>query len=107
MIDKIKIGPIEYWVEFKKNLQTPSGDDLYGCVKFAESAIHIEAHMGHQRQRVTVLHEVIHAMFDQCGIPEMEEHIASMSFSMLALLKDNPKFVAWVVEDAGDARQTP
>ena len=96
MIDNVKIGPLVYKVKEIYDLRTPDGDDLYGAVKFAESEILIEEKMGPQRQRVTALHEIIHAMFDQCGIPEIEEHITAFSFSMYGLLKDNPELVAWI-----------
>ena len=69
-----------------------------GCCNSVQQRISVDANQGHGTLRDTVLHELLHAIdFTVCA--DMKEHqIHTMAGGLLAVMLDNPHWVAWMME---------
>lgn len=88
-----------------------SGDGVAGAMSRTEQLVAIRTTQGEHQLRDTVLHEVVHAILaltgqndrfkpnkDEPHWPE-EPVVAATATGLLAVLRDNPDLVAWLVED--------
>lgn len=48
--------------------------------------------------RDTVLHEAVHAISESLGLDLRERQVLALGASLLALLRENPDFVRWLME---------
>jgi hypothetical protein len=55
-----------------------------------------QAH-GFENARDTALHEAIHAVDHQMHLGLTEQHVEGLGTGILALLRDNPAFVRWLM----------
>lgn len=90
--ESIRIGGVEYTVQFVPDLVI--GTELcYGYICFDDSSIQIleNRDMGHQRQSVTLWHEILHGIREHSGMHiEDEEAIVEMfSKGIYQVLQDN------------------
>ena len=99
-LELVKIGPLDYAVEFTDKLVDLRDDGtwrgLHGCVTFGEGKIEIEADQSMHLQRATVIHEAIHAILFNAGQSISEDAVIALGLGIYALLKDNPPLVAWL-----------
>ena len=66
MLDKIKVGGMDYEVVFKE-LEATDGVQLGWC-DYAKSKIEINNHnVSEQKQKQTVIHELTHAIMHEAG----------------------------------------
>ena len=77
---------------------------LYGMFDEETDSIYIEDGMPHNRERDTLIHEVLHQLFSMSGIEfkgEMEETVtAYLGGAILSHMRDNGKFWRYVMEPA-------
>lgn len=89
MIDKIRIGGIDYEVKIVPDLR--DGDKkLDGCAKHGVCEILIDAGLSHQIKYQTLLHEVFHTMFLMTGRELDENATDALAYQLLQVLRDNP-----------------
>lgn len=107
MIDKLKIGAITYAVEEIPRLTAPGSDgqEMFcdGHIKFADCCIQVDANDAEQLKPHIVTHEAVHAILHQAGFGDHPESmVVALGYGLIALMRDNPEFVAWVMGGATD-----
>lgn len=111
MIKSVKVGPQKFTViERNPSEDGMLNDGAYGYTLDGKNLIVLASGLGNGKQQVTMLHEVLHAVrMNYEGMPrptkeddfEAWEHyfIAMYETGLLAVLKDNPKLVEWLLKD--------
>lgn len=95
MIDKVKIGDIEYTV-----IEELDGE-YDGSVTHSRQLITVSPEMTAYMQRLTLWHEMFHAIFKQTGqeAARMDEGlIEALSHHIVAIIRNNPALVDWTRE---------
>lgn len=90
--ESVRIGGIEYKIQYQENLR--SGVNLcYGYICYDDSTITLSSTdgAGHQRQCVTLWHEILHGIQEHAGIPvENDEEVITMfAKGIYQVLQDN------------------
>ncbi len=103
--ETLKVGP--FTVTLEENADTL--DQLGGDAAWHGAGLRIlyDTRQAPGFLRDSVLHETLHALYQQTGLYKAtdaekdaeEQFVASMTPRLLALLRDNPVFVAWLMED--------
>jgi hypothetical protein len=111
MIKSVKVGPQKFDIIERDPAQDGMlNDGAYGYTLDNKNLIVIASGLGNGKQQVTMLHEILHAVrMNNDGMPrpnkdddfECWEHyfIAMYETGLLAVLKDNPKLVEWLLND--------
>lgn len=76
-----------------------SASEAYGLFVFQSQTIFLDPNNGSGVQRVTLLHELMHAGLEQLGIHEghSEELIDGLANQLLFVLQNNPRLVEYLV----------
>ncbi len=103
MIGKVKIGPLEYQVALVPDLHDLVDDKvkqrLFGWVKDIEQLIQINTDAAQDRQKITLIHEIMHGILNNADISDHAEHqISLLAFGIVAVLRDNPDLVKFLLE---------
>src|SRR5271169_6288999 len=104
MPESVLVGALRYTVSTDPAgfllVQVPEGDTLYGLTDKSELVIYLNPVCGQDRQKQTLMHEVIHAAWDEAqldGGKHDEEKIATFLGPMLTrVIRDNPSLIAWL-----------
>lgn len=107
MINKLTIGAVVYSVEEVPRLIVSGSDgkDVYcnGNIQYNVTRIRVEAESNDQIKPQIVMHEALHGILEQAGITdEPENMIVALGYGLIALLRDNPEFVQWIMGAADD-----
>ena len=94
---KIKILWAEYGLLYVKKLLDEDGVHNYGVCDNNVFEIRIEDLEPEDRKRVSVFHEIVHAIDYLGGLGMTENQIRGLSHGFYAVLKDNPKLAAHIV----------
>lgn len=88
---KLKIGPHSYNVKFMPDLPSDEAENFYyGRVIYNQGLIEVRNTMLPQIQRVTLAHEVIHAILANAGFQNHDEHIVdAIATGMVEVLQRN------------------
>lgn len=105
----VEIGPHTYRVVVDKNAvahdSVRNGSEVLGYCTTAEQRISIQPDQGPSMLRDTVLHEVLHALFDLTGLAgthsddDEERIIRPFATALLDCLRRNPTLVAYLTEN--------
>lgn len=107
---KIKIGPQDWTViERERESDGMLDDGSYGYTLANSNVIVLDAALPVSKKRVTLVHELLHAARLQADPPQIPSREAGLEEwehffigvwdnTLLALLRDNPKLVAWLLE---------
>ena len=100
-LDKIKLGDITYNIELVKGLERDDEDPserrkLDGYITFHDTRIRLEVAQNTSAMTLTLLHEIMHAMFVQSGRCADEEVIDGLSYQLYSLIKNNPKLTDFI-----------
>lgn len=93
----VKVGPFSYSIERGWN-----GDD-FGDTDFNSTVIRIRGGLSADAERETVLHECLHCATDlvgervRLGDEREEELVRALSPALLAILRDNPALVRYLL----------
>lgn len=95
----IKVGWKTYAIEDWCH-KIASANARYGEADHAEKTIRIDRSYGALQSAETLLHEVLHAVWDiwqisESGCHEEEYLVASQASGLTAVWRDNPEFAAW------------
>lgn len=86
--ETVKVGAITYQV---KQESRTADHSAYGMILYSESLISIQPGMSDDYKRVTLWHEMIHAMMHDAGLREHDETIVTaLSHKIVQVLKENP-----------------
>lgn len=92
VIERVQVGPTEYRV-YRVNGLHDGNQKLDGQILCGERAIKLEASLDTQSERVTLWHEILHAILTQAGHnnPQAGEGIVeALSFGIIDVLRQNP-----------------
>lgn len=92
MLDKIKVGGIDYAVSIEDLSDFNNGETFrMGQCHEVKAVIEISEGMSVQRQNQTLIHEMMHAVFIESGIDaeNEEELVNSIALVLYQVLKDN------------------
>lgn len=85
---KLRVGAYLYQV---KEMQRVADEQRFGQIVMTEDVIELHPNLSPTRQKTTLLHEAIHSIMEQAGIPEHDEQIINiLSSGFVRLLDDNP-----------------
>jgi len=90
MIDRVKIGDLEYSVKFEKD------GEFDGSVTHSTLTIQVSPELHPAMGPVTLWHEIFHAVFKQTGqeyARTNEGLIEALSHQVVALIRNNPSLV--------------
>ena len=93
----LKIGGMDW--ELLENDEVLVENSTYGESHQQYQRIYVSTRHKVQRQRLTALHEVLHAVADGVlldGATLTEAQIVAVAPGLLQVLRDNPDFVAWL-----------
>ena len=96
MVEEIKIGGIDYTVDFlnlSSRLDETHGMSMGFCV-FDKNLIEVNENIHIERQKQTIIHEMVHAMFFEIGIDQDEDTVNRLGIILHQVLKDND--FSWV-----------
>lgn len=97
----IKIGPMKYQVEPFNGIDPDSGGKLDGLQCYYDSKVLIRKGLKLVPRQITLIHEILHCIFDNVAIDFNEENhkiISLISPALLELLKDNPELVNFLTK---------
>ena len=95
---RVVIGPFSYQVVVDAD-RLPA--DLYGQCDKGKHVIALHPDQSAPRLRATLVHELLHALCDLTGLDDdkAEERLVTvLAPALLAVLRDNPRLVAWLAE---------
>lgn len=101
---RLTLGPFTVRVK-RKNLEKLSGN--YGAYDPSQQLIHLEKTLAPELLAETLLHESLHGCWAQTSLTKRyeeeqeEEIIRALSPRLLALLRDNPLLVAYMLTAGG------
>ena len=95
---KIKIGWREYKIIFSKEVVS-EGDGLFGQLVYNENLIRMRPDIDINEQKITLIHEICHAIFYFMGsqLKKDEDFIKGLSEHLYQVVKDNPDFFRWLI----------
>lgn len=98
--ERIKIGGIIYHV---KNEAVVSRDNhnIDGEVNYSEQIIRLKDVIQGEYREAVFIHEIVHAMFEFCGIEQDENIVSRLSNALHMVIKDNPE----IFEKAGEQKE--
>jgi len=111
MIKSVKVGPQKFDIVQRDPKEDGMLDDgAYGYTLDRRNLIVLSSELAGGKEKITLLHEILHAIrMNNDGMPrpnkeddfECWEHyfIAMYETGLLAVFKDNPKLVEWLLND--------
>lgn len=90
----------DYSIEFASEEVIP-GEDTNGVIQFSKQRIFVRDDMPERHQRVVLLHEIIHAIFEASGHNDYrvdEDLTECLSYALVSLLRSNPELVAYLTK---------
>ena len=91
MLESVKVGGINYKVELV-DLTTQRDDEIgwqLGYCHFHKDLIEINSMISEQRQRQTLVHEMMHAIYEEAGVEQDEGNVDALAKVLYQVLKDN------------------
>ena len=94
---KVKILWAEYDFVYEPRLVDDDGSVLFGTSEFANRRLRVDSLLPDEHQRITVFHELLHAISYLSGLDLTENQTRGLSHQFYAVLKDNPGLAAHIV----------
>lgn len=98
-IKSVKVGGVNYPIEYIKDLRDDGGK-LDGRIHHGATLMQIENEMSEQGCAQAMMHEILHAATVQIGRQDIsgdENLIDGLAFSIFQIIRDNPKFINWIL----------
>lgn len=74
-------------------------EDADGLCKTAAQELHIREQPALAYGQDTLLHETIHAIDETLFLKMTERQVSNLASVLLGVLKDNPEFTKWILQD--------
>ena len=95
---KIKIGGLTYTVEETENIVL--GCDYNAEILYESQKINIRPTLGKQQKQRTLIHEIVHGIYDNLGYSKHDEKVIDeMAGALYALIVDNPEMFTSEAEE--------
>jgi hypothetical protein len=100
---KIKVGGRNYHIKYKTALNEQTfkeHDKAYAFVDYINSEIVLRSDVSEDFLKENLIHEILHALLDNSGIPEenLDKTIQILSPRIHAFITDNPEFLKFISE---------
>jgi hypothetical protein len=103
----VRVGPFRFTIRWStkaiRELEREFAEDLYGTTDPDTQTIFMHSRLSHDRARVTLLHEILHACFHAADYPlshkREEKAVSALAPVLLAVLRDNPHIVTYLIEE--------
>lgn len=91
MLDKVKVGGLEYQINIKEHLESYDGDrNLWGYCNYEQNEIDISKSLSSQKANQVLAHELTHAILFEAGYIDHDEEMAHrIGLVLHQVLKDN------------------
>lgn len=90
MLDKVKIGWMEYKVKVVKSSEINNGDgEFYGRCNHGTNTIIINDSYSKEQREATLLHEVIHVVDNYAGLDLSERQVKGLANMLYQVIKGN------------------
>lgn len=86
-MDKVKIGGIDYSIEIKNDLAGETGN--WGETNLKKTTIALDSNMSKQRTDQTLVHEIVHGIFEEAGFEQDEDKVNRLGIVLYQVLQDN------------------
>lgn len=91
---EIDVSPFIYQVEYKSGLRTDDGAMLHGNISYDNKRISVQSGIDKEHERLTVLHEIIHAILFDAAINEHpEDIIEAVHNGLYVFIMQNRQFI--------------
>jgi hypothetical protein len=90
---KVKVGAFLYDLDWADGVKADDGKSLYGQIEYDCEKIHINTKYSEQKQRVSILHEILHAIDDVVGWQIKENLIHTLAIQLIDLCDNNPELM--------------
>lgn len=88
MLDKIKVAGIDYLIQEVDEIDDDPG--TMGSCLYQKSTIKIKSNMSEHKKEQTLVHETLHACFNEAGFIDQDEDIINrVGIILYQVLKDN------------------
>ena len=94
VLDKVRIGGVDFAVIFKPRLLSDNDTLLCGQINHRASEIFINSDLGEEMQHITLLHEILHGLAEhaQLKLSDQEETIIDVfARGIYQVIKDSPE----------------
>ena len=92
ILEKIRIGSVDYTVEMTDNNVVVDNQACYGSISYTDHVIKIDKKLGdRQRVELTMLHEMFHGVLHERGIKidDEESIVESLAKGLHQIVRDN------------------
>lgn len=98
-IKQIKICGVMYSVVYDKNLASL---DVLGLFDFKQDVIRVMPGLAPEAEKTVVTHEAYHGVMHRYGFTgeHNEQAIHATANGTIQLLRDNPHYVKWILDDS-------
>ncbi|VTS14108.1 phage protein [Streptococcus pseudoporcinus] len=86
-MNDVKIGGIVYQIEVKNDLAGEAGN--WGETNLKKTTIALDSNMSKQRTDQTLVHEIVHGIFEEAGFEQDEDKVNRLGIVLYQVLKDN------------------
>lgn len=94
MVDKIKVGSVVYDVEEVEFVEINGNKNYMGKCDYHNTKIEILSSLSEERKKDVLVHELVHAIFDEAGFDDQDEDIVNRFGKVLCrVLIDNSKII--------------
>lgn len=100
MLEEVKVGGINYQVELV-DLTTQRDEELgmqLGYCHYHKDLIEVNSKISKQRQEQTLVHEMMHAIYEEAGVQQDEDNVDVLAKVLYQVLKDND--FSWLNKEA-------
>ncbi|USK61325.1 ImmA/IrrE family metallo-endopeptidase [Peribacillus asahii] len=86
--NKLKVAGIDYQIQEVEEID--DDPSMMGCYIYAKSIIKIKSNMSGDKKEQTLVHEMLHACFNEAGFDEQDEDVVNrVGIVLYQVLKDN------------------
>ena len=103
--DRADIGPYTYMIEINDSVIMDCEDDLCGFCDPLKQAIFLRSGLGETFEKETLLHELLHGMFDmiglshELGVDQEENIVRRLSPILLDFLMSNSHVLEYLLSE--------
>jgi hypothetical protein len=101
MPQRLRVGPFDYTVQSWPSREASAAERFGECDRF-NNVIRVRDDISEQRSAETMIHEILHAVWDTQGLGDndAEERIVTcLALGLSQVIRDNPDFVAWMQQN--------
>ena len=86
-MDDVKVGGIVYPIEIKDDLAGHT--ENWGETNLKKTTIALDSNMSKQRTEQTLVHEIVHCIFEEAGLEQEEDKVNRLGIVLHQVLTDN------------------